>query len=112
MTLGNLNALRDWGHAKDYVEMQWLMLQQTKPEDYVIATGQQHSVRDFVNLACEILGITLAWEGEGLDEVGKITKVKKELNTQLKVGDIIVKVDKKYYRAAEVETLLGRFIKS
>ena len=107
LTLGNLNALRDWGHAKDYVEMQWLMLQQTKPEDYVIATGQQHSVRDFVNLACEILGITLAWEGKGLDEVGKITKVKKNLDTRLKVGDIIVKVDKKYYRAAEVETLLG-----
>ena len=107
LTLGNLNSLRDWGHAKDYVKMQWLMLQQNKPQDYVISTGQQHSVRDFVNIACEILGISLIWEGEGLKEIGRIAKIKKPIDKSLKVGDVIVKVNKKYYRAAEVETLLG-----
>ena len=93
--LGNLDAKRDWGHAKDYVEMMWLMLQQDEPEDFVIATGQQHSVRDFVNLAAAELGIQIAWEGQGAAEQGLYT------------GRAIVKVDPRYYRPTEVETLLG-----
>ncbi|WP_432240075.1 GDP-mannose 4,6-dehydratase [Herbaspirillum robiniae] len=94
--LGNLNALRDWGHAKDYVEMQWLMLQQEKPEDFVIATGVQHSVRDFVNLAAQEIGINMRWEGEGVDEKGYDDN-----------GKCIVSVDPRYFRPTEVETLLG-----
>ena len=93
--LGNLNALRDWGHAKDFVEAQWLMLQQKKPEDFVIATGKQKSVRDFVNLASKYLGIKIKWNGEGLNETGSFN------------GKDIIKVDPKYFRPAEVETLLG-----
>jgi GDPmannose 4,6-dehydratase len=95
--LGNLNAKRDWGHAKDFVEAMWLMLQQDKPEDYVIATGEQYSVREFVEKVAAHHGIDLAWRGEGLDEVGY------DKNT----GDVYVKVDPKYFRPAEVETLLG-----
>jgi GDPmannose 4,6-dehydratase len=94
--LGNLNSKRDWGHARDYVEMQWLMLQQKKATDYVIATGVQYSVRDFVSLAAEYLGIHLQWEGEGLDE--------RAVDSQ---GNAIVAVDPRYFRPAEVETLLG-----
>ncbi len=94
--LGNLSALRDWGHARDYVEMQWLMLQQSGPKDYVIATGEQHSVREFVNTAASHIGIELAWEGEGADEKG----IDKD-------GRVIVAVDPYYYRLTEVETLLG-----
>ena len=93
--LGNLNAKRDWGHAKDYVEMQWLMLQQDKPEDFVIATGVQHTVRDFVNTAADALGINIIWRGEGVNEVGCLAN--KE----------IIKVDPRYFRPTEVETLLG-----
>ena len=95
--LGNLNALRDWGHARDYVEMQWLMLQQQKPEDFVIATGEQHSVREFVELAAKEIDIQVRWEGEGENEKGYDTRT----------GKCIVAVDAKYYRPAEVETLLG-----
>jgi GDPmannose 4,6-dehydratase len=95
--LGNLNALRDWGHAKDYVQMQWLMLQQEQPEDFVIATGTQHSVREFVEIAAEELGMKILWQGEGLDEVGIETKS----------GKTIVRVDPRYFRPTEVETLLG-----
>jgi len=95
--LGNLNARRDWGHAKDYVEMQWLMLQQEKPEDFVIATGEQHSVREFVTIASAELGIDLRWEGEGLDEKGYDSRT----------GACLVEVDPRYFRPAEVETLLG-----
>ena len=95
--LGNMNALRDWGHARDYVEMQWLMLQQDIAEDYVIATGEQHSVRDFVNYAAEEIGIQLRWEGEGIEEKGYDTAT----------GNCIVAVDPRYFRPAEVETLLG-----
>ncbi len=95
LLLGNLNAKRDWGHAKDYVEMQWLMLQQDKPEDFVIATGKQHSVRDFVNQVAKELEMKITWKGDGLDEVGIYNS--KE----------IVKVDKKYFRPTEVESLLG-----
>ena len=94
--LGNLNAMRDWGHAKDYVEMQWLMLQQEKPEDFVIATGMQYSVRDFVNIAAAELGIHVSWKGEGVDEKGYDDQ-----------GRCIVAVDPRYFRPTEVETLLG-----
>jgi GDPmannose 4,6-dehydratase len=108
--LGNMSALRDWGHAKDYVEMQWLMLQQQQAEDFVIATGVQYSVRQFVEFAAKELGITLTFEGEAENEVGVVTKVE-PVNGQLlancKVGDVIVKVDPRYYRPTEVETLLG-----
>lgn len=95
--LGNLNAKRDWGHAKDFVEAMWLMLQQDKPEDYVIATGEQYSVREFVEKVASYHGIDLAWRGEGLDEVGY------DKNTE----DVYVKIDPKYFRPTEVETLLG-----
>ena len=94
--LGNLDSLRDWGHAKDYVEMQWLLMQQDKPEDWVIATGIQHSVRDFVNAAAEELGIKITWQGIGVEETGTDQSNK-----------VIVRVDPRYFRPAEVETLLG-----
>jgi GDPmannose 4,6-dehydratase len=94
--LGNMNALRDWGHARDYVEMQWLMLQQDQPEDFVIATGVQYSVRDFVNAAAKELGIEITWKGEGVDEKGYDAH-----------GKCIVQVDPRYFRPTEVETLLG-----
>ncbi len=102
--LGNMDAKRDWGHAKDYVEMQWLMLQQDKPEDFCIATGVQYSVRDFVNAAAKELAITLKWQGEGIDEQGIVDDPG---DTQLKSGQVIVKVDPRYFRPTEVETLLG-----
>ncbi|CAD5369154.1 GDP-D-mannose dehydratase, NAD(P)-binding [Rubrivivax sp. A210] len=108
--LGNLGALRDWGHARDYVLMQWLMLQQDKPEDYVIATGEQHSVRDFVQRAAAVLGITVAFEGTGVDEIGVVTAVagsRGEARAKCKPGDVIVRVDPAYFRPTEVETLLG-----
>ncbi|ORJ57696.1 GDP-mannose 4,6-dehydratase [Geothermobacter hydrogeniphilus] len=110
--LGNMNALRDWGHARDYVEMQWLMLQQDEPDDFVIATGKQYSVRDFVNAAALELGISLRWEGEGVDEVGIVEDVRCETGddrreTPLKPGDVVVRVDPRYFRPTEVETLLG-----
>jgi GDPmannose 4,6-dehydratase len=97
MHLGNLNAKRDWGHAKDYVRMQWLMLQQEHPEDYVIATGVQHSVREFVEIAARELGIDIVWQGQGVEEVGLNARNGKE----------IVAVDPRYFRPTEVETLLG-----
>jgi GDPmannose 4,6-dehydratase len=105
--LGNLNALRDWGHAKDYVRMQWLMLQQDRPEDFVIATGIQHAVRDFVRWSAEELGITLRFEGEGLDEHAIVERIAGGQALALKPGDVIVRVDPRYFRPAEVETLLG-----
>lgn len=108
--LGNLSALRDWGHARDYVEMQWLMLQQQEAEDFVIATGVQYSVRQFVDFAAKELGITLAFEGEGEKEIGivqSVTTVNGETKAKCKPGDVIVKVDPRYYRPTEVETLLG-----
>jgi GDPmannose 4,6-dehydratase len=108
--LGNMSALRDWGHAKDYVEMQWLMLQQDHAEDFVIATGVQYSVRQFVEFSAKELGVTLAFEGEGEAEVGKVVAVAPvngEILAKCKVGDVIVKVDPRYYRPTEVETLLG-----
>ena len=108
--LGNLDALRDWGHAKDYVEMQWLMLQQETAEDFVIATGKQYSVRDFVNLSALELGITLEWKGEGVNETGTVIAVADkglELDLSGLVGKTIVRVDPRYFRPTEVETLLG-----
>lgn len=104
--LGNMSALRDWGHARDYIEMQWLMLQQDKAEDFVIATGVQYSVRQFVEFAAAELGITLRFEGEGDQEVGIVAAVTGD-RAKVKVGDVIVKVDPRYYRPTEVETLLG-----
>ncbi len=95
--LGNVNAKRDWGHAKDYVEMQWLMLQQESPDDFVIATGEQHSVREFVTVAANELGITVNWSGDGVDEIG----------TDAVTGAVIVRIDPRYFRPTEVETLLG-----
>ena len=104
--LGNLSALRDWGHAKDYVEMQWLMLQQEVAEDFVIATGVQYSVRQFVEFAATELGITISFEGEGVDEIGRVARVEGD-RAKCKVGDVIVRVDQRYFRPTEVETLLG-----
>jgi GDPmannose 4,6-dehydratase len=111
--LGNLDAKRDWGHAKDYVEMQWLMLQQPTPEDYVIATGEQHSVREFVELSAKELGFEIEWQGAGIDEVGavrqrsEVRSQKSGVRDRLKDGDIIIKVDPRYFRPTEVDTLLG-----
>ncbi len=104
--LGNLSALRDWGHARDYVEMQWLMLQQDKPEDYVIATGVQYSVRDFVDAALREVDAALDWSGDGVEEIGTVSSVGAG-SGKLAVGDVIVRVDPRYFRRAEVETLLG-----
>ena len=105
--LGNLDALRDWGHARDYVRMQWLMLQQEGPRDFVIATGQQHSVRQFLIWAAEDLGITLRFAGSGVDEVGVVDAVSGSVETGLKPDDEIVRIDPRYFRPAEVESLLG-----
>jgi GDPmannose 4,6-dehydratase len=105
--LGNMNAMRDWGHAKDYVEMQWLMLQQKAPEDYVIATGVQHSVREFVEFAAEEIGITLEWRDEGIKEKGVVVKVQDSSAKHIKKGQTIISVDPRYFRPTEVESLLG-----
>jgi GDPmannose 4,6-dehydratase len=105
--MGNMDALRDWGHAKDYVRMQWMMLQQDKPQDFVIATGVQYSVREFITWTANALGITLQFEGTGVNEVAKITAITGDSAPALKVGDILVKVDPRYFRPTEVETLLG-----
>ncbi len=105
--MGNMDALRDWGHAKDYVRMQWLMLQQDTPEDYVIATGRQYSVREFITWVAEDLGITLAFSGEGIEEVGRVAANEGERAPGVSVGDVIVRVDPRYFRPAEVDTLLG-----
>jgi GDPmannose 4,6-dehydratase len=115
--LGNLDAKRDWGHARDYVKMQWLMLQQEQPDDFVIATGRQFSVRDFVTLTAAEMGLTLAWQGEGIDEAGTVAGVddgklrqaagNRGLECRVKPGDVIVRVDPRYFRPTEVESLLG-----
>jgi GDPmannose 4,6-dehydratase len=105
--LGNMDALRDWGHAKDYVRMQWMMLQQDQPEDFVIATGKQISVREFVRMSAEYAGITLEFSGEGVAELATVIAVTGDDAPGVKVGDVIVKVDTRYFRPAEVETLLG-----
>ena len=135
--MGNINALRDWGHARDYVRMMWLMLQQDEAEDFVVATGEQHSVREFINASAEALGLSIAWEGEGVEELGRVerfdpTKISSlleqqmgerrtatteafiadtvrviESNPRLQRGEVIVRIDPRYFRPAEVETLLG-----
>ena len=105
--LGNLDAMRDWGHAKDYVRMQWLMLQQEHPEDFVIATGVQYSVRQFVEWVAQELGVSLRFEGEGEKECAIVSAISGDKAPALKVGDVIVKVDPRYFRPTEVETLLG-----
>ena len=135
--MGNINALRDWGHARDYVRMMWLMLQQDEPEDFVVATGEQHSVSDFINAAAQALGLSLEWEGDGVEEVGKVAHFDRDkllsllnqqmsgdqsstkdafindtiavldANPRLQVGEILVRIDPRYFRPAEVETLLG-----
>ena len=104
--IGNLNARRDWGHAKDYVEAQWLILQQPKPEDYVIATGEQRSVRDFIEAAAREIDVEIAWQGEGADEVGVVARAVKRFPA-LSRGQAIVRLDPRYLRPAEVDTLLG-----
>lgn len=105
--LGNMDALRDWGHARDYVEMQWLMLQQDKPEDFVIATGVQYSVRQFVEFAAKAMGVTIRWEGSGVDECGYVESFDAVQTPGLSKGQKIVAIDPRYFRPAEVETLLG-----
>lgn len=105
--LGNMDAKRDWGHARDYVKMQWLMLQQDTPEDYVIASGVQHSVRDFVNAAAAELAIVLQWGGVGIDEVATIKSLPDDYAGPVKVSDAVVRVDSRYFRPTEVESLLG-----
>ncbi|MDH4481138.1 MAG: GDP-mannose 4,6-dehydratase [Rhodoferax sp.] len=104
--LGNMSALRDWGHARDYVLMQWMMLQQEQPDDFVIATGVQYSVRQFVEKSAAELGVTLSFQGEGEAEIGVVAKVTGD-KAKCKVGDVIVRVDPRYFRPTEVETLLG-----
>ena len=105
--LGNMNALRDWGHAKDYVRMQWMMLQQETADDFVIATGRQISVREFVILSAKEAGIELEFSGEGVNEIATVTAVNRNSAPALKEGDVVVRVDPRYFRPAEVETLLG-----
>lgn len=105
--MGNLDALRDWGHAKDYVRMQWMMLQQEQPEDFVIATGVQYSVREFIEWSAAELGITLRFEGEGVEEIGVVESVTGGDAPFVKPGAVLVRVDPRYFRPAEVETLLG-----
>jgi GDPmannose 4,6-dehydratase len=105
--MGNMDALRDWGHAKDYVRMQWMMLQQDQPEDFVIATGVQYSVRQFIEWSAKELGITLRFEGKGVDEVAVVEAIEGDKAPALNVGDVVVRVDPRYFRPAEVETLLG-----
>ena len=105
--MGNLDSLRDWGHAKDYVRMQWLMLQQEQAEDYVIATGLQYSVRDFVRWSAAELGLELRFEGSGLDEVGVVAGITGDCAPALQVGAVVVRVDPRYFRPAEVDSLLG-----
>ncbi len=108
--MGNVDSLRDWGHARDYVRMQWMMLQQEKPEDFVIATGVQFSVREFINWTAEDLGLQLEWSGKGVDEVARIAASSPALaggGCQLEAGKIVVRIDPRYFRPAEVETLLG-----
>ena len=105
--MGNIDALRDWGHAKDYVRMMWMMLQQDEADDFVVATGVQHSVRQFIEWSAKELGITLRFEGTGVDEIGVVEHIEGNKAPALKVGDVVVRVDPRYFRPAEVETLLG-----
>ena len=105
--MGNIDALRDWGHARDYVRMQWMMLQQEKPDDFVIATGLQYSVREFIRWSAAELGVELEFSGTGVDEIATVASITGDKAPMLKVGDVIVRIDQRYFRPAEVETLLG-----
>ncbi len=105
--MGNIDSLRDWGHAKDYVRMQWLMLQQDAPKDYVIATGVQYSVREFITWSAAELGITLEFSGSGVDEIGTVVAIEGDNAPMVKVGQVVVRIDPRYFRPAEVDTLLG-----
>lgn len=105
--MGNIDALRDWGHAKDYVYMQWLMLQQESAKDFVIATGQQYSVRQFITWSAEELGLKLEFRGYGVDEVARVASIEGDAAPALRVGDVVMRIDPRYFRPAEVETLLG-----
>ena len=105
--MGNLDALRDWGHSVDYVRMQWLMLQQDLPKDYVIASGKQFSVREFIIWSANALGILIEFKGKGIEEIGLVTEIKSDLAPKVTIGQEIIKIDKRYFRPAEVETLLG-----
>jgi GDPmannose 4,6-dehydratase len=105
--MGNIDSLRDWGHAADYVRMQWMMLQQDQPEDFVIATGQQVSVREFITRSAARLGVSLRFEGRGVDEVGVVVRVAGDKAPGVKAGDVLVRIDPRYYRPTEVDTLLG-----
>ena len=105
--MGNIDSLRDWGHAKDYVRMQWMMLQQDNPEDFVIATGKQYSVREFIRWSAQELGLEIEFSGEGTDEIATVTAITGDKAPALKVGDVVMRIDPRYFRPAEVETLLG-----
>jgi GDPmannose 4,6-dehydratase len=105
--MGNIDALRDWGHARDYVRMQWMMLQQDAPEDFVIATGRQHSVREFICWTAEELGLALEFRGEGVGETAVVTQVTGDRAPAVRPGDVVMRIDPRYFRPAEVETLLG-----
>lgn len=105
--MGNIDSLRDWGHAKDYVRMQWMMLQQDTPEDFVIATGVQYSVREFITWTAAELGLTLDFTGEGIEEIATVTAIHGDLAPSVKVGDVVMRIDPRYFRPAEVDTLLG-----
>jgi GDPmannose 4,6-dehydratase len=105
--MGNIDSLRDWGHAKDYVRMQWMMLQQDIADDFVIATGVQYSVREFIIWSAKELGITLEFSGKGIDEIATVVKIVGEKAPAINVGDVILRIDPSYFRPTEVETLLG-----
>ncbi|MDB0001055.1 GDP-mannose 4,6-dehydratase [Amylibacter sp.] len=105
--MGNIDALRDWGHAKDYVRMQWMMLQEDVPDDFVIATGKQYSVREFIKWSARELGLEISFSGHGIDEIATIENIDGDLAPALKVGDVVMRIDLRYFRPAEVETLLG-----
>lgn len=105
--MGNINSLRDWGHARDYVRMQWMMLQRDEPEDFVISSGVQYSVREFIEWTGRELGLTIEFSGEGIDEIGTVIAVEGDLAPALALGDVVVRIDSRYFRPAEVETLLG-----
>ena len=107
LNMGNIDSLRDWGHAKDYVRMQWMMLQQDRPEDYVIATGKQYSVRMFIRWTAEELGLSLAFSGTGIDEIATVASIEGNKAPTVKVGDVVMRIDPRYFRPTEVETLLG-----
>lgn len=110
--MGNIDSLRDWGHAKDYVRMQWLMLQQDRAEDFVIATGIQYSVRDFITWSARELGIEINFSGNGPDEIATVTGITSDVAPAIKLGDVIMRIDQRYFRPAEVETLLGDHTKA